>query len=440
MTGHWKRVKRETSREMFKMNRITVANEKLDAGVFYESLSVFQGITSRNDKSSLSGHAAEPEASSQTPSNKVSPPSTTTAPSPTTGWTPPDYPYRWPTPHRNLVNERLQTANIARSVSPPPALRSPLTHGSPLAPASPRVSTYYGMGQQQEERTAQVGEAQHRYQREPTKTTSPKDALLDYTDTNQPSLFQDPFPTADKQHSAQFTANFFSGEDTSSVDDLSTSQLNMTGFPRDIGKVRPPLSKQGDASSLRPTGDRTTHSTPTSLGSGSSTATPNNQLQSTSPQHTGPDLSHDYASPPRSQISENCFVITGPPELTLLYLRMEHVGRTRPRLRITLEGNWASIESLFNDFPKDVHFNPVWIGPDWARLWREIMATMTARPPRMLAEMWNGHRYGDPTIMSVWSIDFESTEEGIVVHWKFEWSLVLEKPTHANNGVRVDER
>jgi hypothetical protein len=146
------------------------------------------------------------------------------------------------TPHRNLINERLQTANIARSVSPSSASRerSPFRHGSPLAPAqdawnSPRMGTQAGMRQQQKEETAQAEMAQHRSQlhREPTKTISPKDALLDYTDTDQPPLFQDTIPTGYKQHfggTEQFPANFFSQGNASFMGDLPTSQPNMTSF------------------------------------------------------------------------------------------------------------------------------------------------------------------------------------------------------------------
>jgi len=146
------------------------------------------------------------------------------------------------TPHRNLINERLQTANIARSVSPSSASRerSPFRHGSPLAPAqdawnSPRMGTQAGMRQQQKEETAQAEMAQHRsqLQREPTKTISPKDALLDYTDTDQPSLFQDTIPAGYKQHfggTEQFPANFFNQGNASFIGDLPTSQPNMTSF------------------------------------------------------------------------------------------------------------------------------------------------------------------------------------------------------------------
>jgi len=91
------------------------------------------------------------------------------------------------------------------------------------------------MRQQQKEETAQAEMAQHRsqLQREPTKTISPKDALLDYNDTDQPSLFQDTIPTGYKQHfggTEQFPANFFSQGSGSFMGDLPTSQPNMTSF------------------------------------------------------------------------------------------------------------------------------------------------------------------------------------------------------------------
>jgi hypothetical protein len=146
------------------------------------------------------------------------------------------------TPHRNLVNERLQTANIARSVSPSSVSRerSPFRHGSPLAPAqdawnSPRMGTQAGLRQQQKEETAQAEIAQHRpaLKREATKTISPKDALLDYTETDQQPLFQDTIPTGYKQHfggTEQFPQNFFSQGNAAFATGLPTSQPNMTSF------------------------------------------------------------------------------------------------------------------------------------------------------------------------------------------------------------------
>lgn len=140
------------------------------------------------------------------------PPTTTYSSTPTSGTkTATDY----LSPHRNLVTERLQTANIARSQSPGSAAsreRSPFRDGSPLAPApapgwrSPApgagVGTAAGMRQQQKEKADQAELAQHMPQlrREPTKTISPKDALLDYNEQEQPSLFQDSIPPGYKQH------------------------------------------------------------------------------------------------------------------------------------------------------------------------------------------------------------------------------------------------
>ncbi|KAM0718520.1 hypothetical protein Q7P37_005590 [Cladosporium fusiforme] len=148
------------------------------------------------------------------------------------------------TPHRNLINERLQTANIARSVSPTSASRerSPFRHGSPLAPATdawnssrPAVGTQAGMRQQQKEETAQAEIAQHRptLHREPTKTISPKDALLDYNDADQTPLFQDTIPTGYKQHfggTEQFPSNFFNQGNAAFSVSQPTSQPNMTSF------------------------------------------------------------------------------------------------------------------------------------------------------------------------------------------------------------------
>jgi hypothetical protein len=114
------------------------------------------------------------------------------------------------TPHRNLINERLQTANLARTGSPSSAIsreRSPFRDGSPLAPtddwnAAHAVGTAAGMRQHQKEAAEQAEYAQHipQLQREPTKTISPKDAMLEYSEPEQPSLFQDNIPAGYRQH------------------------------------------------------------------------------------------------------------------------------------------------------------------------------------------------------------------------------------------------
>lgn len=138
-------------------------------------------------------------------------------------------------PHRNLVTERLQTANLARSNSPTSSMsraRSPFRDGSPLAPArnwqSPAtgVGTTAGIRQQEKERMDQEELARHRPQlnREPTKTISPKDALLDYNEQEQPSLFQDSIPAGYKQHTGgteQWPNNLF-GQTGSAFGNLQT--------------------------------------------------------------------------------------------------------------------------------------------------------------------------------------------------------------------------
>lgn len=112
---------------------------------------------------------------------------------------------------RTLVNQRLETANMARSASPASAVsreRSPFREGSHFAssegwssPRNPMVSAATRRQQFKEERE-QAEYAAHRpqLQREPTKTISPKDALLDYNEPDQPSLFQDTVPAGYQQH------------------------------------------------------------------------------------------------------------------------------------------------------------------------------------------------------------------------------------------------
>jgi hypothetical protein len=153
LTCHWKivSVMRHTG-EMFGINRIFLTDENIEPAAFYDSirerrLGMFHGdpvavpsITSQNDVSSTGGPAAESQPPSEVPSNDISQPFTATASSPATGSadsTRPNHPFRWPTPHRNLVDEQSRTDNITRSVSPPSALRSPVTHGSSLLPATP---------------------------------------------------------------------------------------------------------------------------------------------------------------------------------------------------------------------------------------------------------------------------------------------------------------
>lgn len=148
-------------------------------------------------------------------------------------------------PHSNVMTERLNTANSARSHTPTSAVsreRSPFRDGSPLAPTggwrspAPAVGTAAGMRQQQKEQTDQAELAQHRprMHREPTKTISPKDALLDYNEQEQPPLFQDTIPAGYKQHTGgadQWPNNTFISTPGAAFGSLTTpGQQPFTNF------------------------------------------------------------------------------------------------------------------------------------------------------------------------------------------------------------------
>ncbi|KAK4541969.1 hypothetical protein LTR36_007169 [Oleoguttula mirabilis] len=148
-------------------------------------------------------------------------------------------------PHSNVMTERLNTANIARSHTPTSGMsreRSPFRDGSPLAPTggwqspAPTVGTAASMRQHQKEQADQAELAQHQPQlrREPTKTISPKDALLDYNEPEQPSLFQDTIPAGYKQHNGgveQWQNNTFISTPGAAFGSLTTpSQQPFTNF------------------------------------------------------------------------------------------------------------------------------------------------------------------------------------------------------------------
>lgn len=99
-------------------------------------------------------------------------------------------------PHRNLIDERLRTANSIRSQSPVGDLsrdRSPFRQNSPFA--APTTQSFNGPGpflataadsrrKQREEASAREWMShQPKLRREATKTMSPKDALLDFVDS-----------------------------------------------------------------------------------------------------------------------------------------------------------------------------------------------------------------------------------------------------------------
>jgi len=173
-------------------------------------------------------------------------------------------------PHRNLVTERLQTADAARSASPRSAVsreRSPFRAGSPLAPTadwnhSP-VETAANMRQQQKQAAEQAELEAHQpaLRREATKTISPKDALLDYNESEQQPLFQDSVPAGYKQHNGgmeTWNPNFAGSTFGNMSAFPATQQPQMSGFRAtsadqdyqyDAGLLPPTSQAQGQISS-----------------------------------------------------------------------------------------------------------------------------------------------------------------------------------------------
>jgi len=152
-------------------------------------------------------------------------------------------------PHRNLVTERIRTANSVRSQSPAQQSsreRSPFRRGSPLAPIPPDdfrspgpvLSTAEAVRRQQREQASAQEFARHQptLKREVTKTISPKDAVLDYNDTEQDSgmsMFHDTIPAGYQRHfggTETYSNNFVSGTNQAFGQFATPNQQNMAGF------------------------------------------------------------------------------------------------------------------------------------------------------------------------------------------------------------------
>jgi hypothetical protein len=149
-------------------------------------------------------------------------------------------------PQRNLITERLQTANAARSTSPNSLINrerspyrqstSPNTLLQDWKPSPGQVGTAANMRLQQKEEAerAELARQQPTLRREPTKTMSPQDAVLEYNHENEPPLFQDSIPDGYKQHvsgSEQWPGHSFFGQPNSSFSGLPTSSQSSVGFP-----------------------------------------------------------------------------------------------------------------------------------------------------------------------------------------------------------------
>ncbi|KAK3082342.1 hypothetical protein LTS18_004254 [Coniosporium uncinatum] len=145
-------------------------------------------------------------------------------------------------PYRNSVNQFLQNAQQARSHSPSSAGSrgvSPFRQGSPLAPVSnsfampqPRVSSAAQVREQQEQQRAQADVHAIKQQEasiEP-RTISPRDALLDYHESEEDAKMP-LFPDADSSnYSQQSYSGSASGDQ--SFDDATPAQSDESSGQR----------------------------------------------------------------------------------------------------------------------------------------------------------------------------------------------------------------
>ncbi|KAI4730257.1 hypothetical protein E4T49_01725 [Aureobasidium sp. EXF-10728] len=151
-------------------------------------------------------------------------------------------------PHRNLIDERLRTANSIRSQSPIGDVsreRSPFRQNSPFA--APAAQNFKSPGpflataadsrrQQREEASAREWMShQPKLRREPTKTMSPKDALLDFTDSegSDMPLFADTLPSGYNFAASSMAAppTNVAGFRASSSDQSSTGSTTFNFLP-----------------------------------------------------------------------------------------------------------------------------------------------------------------------------------------------------------------
>ncbi|KIW05327.1 hypothetical protein, variant [Verruconis gallopava] len=134
-------------------------------------------------------------------------------------------------PHRNIINEYLQAAQIARSQSPASTASrgvSPFRAGSPFVQGvysqMQRPYTAASVRQAQQARASQMEMSQHMSQRsnDTPKTISPKDAVLDYSETEADSKM----PPFSESEASQFDQQFGGGQQNFSAQIQNISRLN----------------------------------------------------------------------------------------------------------------------------------------------------------------------------------------------------------------------
>lgn len=151
-------------------------------------------------------------------------------PAPTTS-APKSIPNQHLTPHRNTINEYLQRAQMARSQSP----TSSGSRGvSPFRPSSPYIQTAFGqmqrpftasqMRQAQQAAASQQEMSQHvsQPQDEAPKTISPKDAVLEYNESEEDAKM----PLFSENEASAFTQQFGGGQQNFSTGVRNVGSLN----------------------------------------------------------------------------------------------------------------------------------------------------------------------------------------------------------------------
>jgi hypothetical protein len=151
-------------------------------------------------------------------------------------------------PHRNVITERLQAAQIARSQSPTSANSRGV---SPFRPDSPYVQDPYMQAsrfhtatqvrqrQKQQADAQELSQHQTQAQRDSTpKTISPKDALLDYNETEEDSKM----PLFPESSPAQYVQQY--GGAQQSYQAAGQSQFeNNTNAGQAFGNIGPSTSR-----------------------------------------------------------------------------------------------------------------------------------------------------------------------------------------------------
>jgi hypothetical protein len=485
LTCHWKRVDgMRHPGQVLEINQISVTDEKRGAPVVCRknrkgSRSVFEedhalpvpSITPQNGMSSPDGHAAESEIPLQTPSKDISQPSAATVPLPTIElphWTPPGY--TSPTiittsltPDRGPVNERSRLADTTLFDPHAPALRSPWFRFQQEALEPPKRSfpeNPLGRWDSMETMVGDViGDSPELYkqgsasslesttERQVTNSVSARQGSgsgVAPTEGQLPSAFRKSsmrsynpglsprggngfipiqHPDYPRAHTEIYTCPYLLTDN-----ERFLSYYCIVNFESQSALQRHERDFHGS---------QTRHNRDSGTEAGAASVSPRSHARLGLGSEHESAFEHDAFFTIDIFERDASFTIDISQDPRLTYLKVERAGRRPPKLRITLEGCWTSIEGLLNDFPKFGHLNPVWKGPSWTELWRAMMKTMTARPPELLAEVLDELSRGYPTVMrmSVWSIGFLWVEEKIVVYWDHEWSLA--KPANTDNGVSV---